>query len=506
MTPGGQPPAVAPAKRMDDDLYFNDGRKGPKRPKDNLFGWTIFILFLIGFAFACWIGSYYVFGHPERPKSYEILQKIGKVDPPERFDLVGAPAGEFLNAGALFDRFGTLPATKLQRENDEMLSMYLTNYKNTKRLVTYVIGRFTVIAVHDLMSENAFSSGLVALTQSVDNPRVLIEQVFTCPPDLVPKLKSLIKTGLEIELKRSVDLTAVIHAGMNADGRLQITAVPLLYGSYAMRQGEGTFNLEPPGFLNLLAGFPLVRGEEWSNALKGRIASGPGGGASALAAPTAQPSATPPPPGLVTVRPPMDATPTPAPTIAPRPAPTPAVAVATPLPTRPPAATPTPRPSPTPLIAVATPSPSPSPTPAPAIAAASPAVPLQPFLAAMPTPIVGSSTASSWKTFPPGQMPRGRVVNLEEMPTIAERGMGQERLYLPGQFTVTASGENRAVLRSAGGAAGRARIIAEFPAGADMPTEGEHLGRGTDRPFQIMDVRRGADGQINIYVREVTRP
>jgi hypothetical protein len=51
---------------------------------------------------------------------------------------------------------------------------------------------------------------------------------------------------------------------------------------------------------------------------------------------------------------------------------------------------------------------------------------------------------------------------------------------------------------------GNARIIVEYPRGIPAPREGESFQRATERPFQIVDVRKGADGQINVYVREVT--
>jgi hypothetical protein len=79
---------------------------------------------------------------------------------------------------------------------------------------------------------------------------------------------------------------------------------------------------------------------------------------------------------------------------------------------------------------------------------------------------------------------------------------------------VTASGPNRAVLRNQSalsetlgiaGRTGNIRIIAEFPAGARPPTEGSTFGRDSLRPFQITEVRTGTDGQVNVFVREVTQ-
>ena len=58
-----------------------------------------------GLAFAAWLGSFYIFGQPERPESYRILKKLHKIDPTKRFELTAAPAGEFLTAKQLYDRY-----------------------------------------------------------------------------------------------------------------------------------------------------------------------------------------------------------------------------------------------------------------------------------------------------------------------------------------------------------------------------------------------------------------
>lgn len=506
---------------MEDELLLGDdaGRR-PKR--DNLFGWTVFILLLIAFAFACWIGCYYVFGHPENPKSYAFLQKLKKIEPPQRFDLTAAPPGEFLNAKALYERYATFSAFRLAKENQELLRDYIGNYHATKKLVPYIVGRFTVMAVHELTPDDVFTAGVVALAQSADHPQVLVEQVFTATPETVPKLQQLLVPGLEIEMKRSVDLSALLAVKMNFDGRLQFTVVPLLYGTYAMRQGGSRFTLEPPGFLNLAAGFPVIRGDRLEAAYRA-VAGAATGVPSALAAPGAEPVATPPPAGLVHLpeEAPPATTPTPAAaatavaaaTPAPKPPVAPAVAIARPPTTPPPpraepataAAVPA---MPTPVAATAIPATAAA-TPAaapPAVAAASAAVPLQPFLTAVPTPTVGTATGGTWKVYPAGQMPRGRLVGVAELSDMAERGVGNERVYLPGDFSVSVTGENRAVLRPRAAGGAPTRIIVEFPTGAELPKEGAAVTRDGNRPFQITDVRRGADGQINVYVREVTAP
>src|SRR5437870_189839 len=111
---------------MDDDLFSRENDQ-PKR--DNFFGWTILILLLIGFAFASWISSYYLFGHPENPKSYKVLRKAKKIDPPKRFELTVAPGGKFFTAKDLYDQYWAFSRLQFQSENEALLRDYLRNFQ-----------------------------------------------------------------------------------------------------------------------------------------------------------------------------------------------------------------------------------------------------------------------------------------------------------------------------------------------------------------------------------------
>ena len=83
---------------MDPSLFRYDDAYGRPRRRANLFGWTIAILLLTGLTLAAWLGSFYIFGQPERPDSYRLLQKLHKIEQPKRFQLTAAPPGEFLTA------------------------------------------------------------------------------------------------------------------------------------------------------------------------------------------------------------------------------------------------------------------------------------------------------------------------------------------------------------------------------------------------------------------------
>src|SRR5438034_10261941 len=86
-----------------------------------------------------------------------------------------------------------------------------------------------------------------------------MEHVYPANSEVLQLMKKTLNVGLEIKLERTHDLSSVIHAERLLDGRIMITAVPLLYGSYTVTRGLGTFRLEPPLSLNLAAGWPLFK-------------------------------------------------------------------------------------------------------------------------------------------------------------------------------------------------------------------------------------------------------
>ena len=230
--------------------------------RDNLFLWTVFLLLLAALVFACWLGSFYVFGHPEQPRAYRILQRLGKLAPPVRFAITKAPPGEFLEAQRVFERYSKYTALQMQRENELLFRCYLKNYTETKKIVPYLTGKFVILRAYELQRGDLLSSGVVVLTQSADFPQMLAEVVYPTPKESVADVLALLQPGLELRLQRTLDLSAIVQVSHAPDGRLQVSVFPLLYGSYALKNGVGSFSLEPPSLVNVGAGFPLVRGEE----------------------------------------------------------------------------------------------------------------------------------------------------------------------------------------------------------------------------------------------------
>jgi hypothetical protein len=540
---------------MDHGAFRYEEPYSRPRRRTNYFGWTVVILLLTGFAFAAWLGSFYIFDQPERPDSYRILQKLHKIEPPKRFELTAAPAGEFLSAKQLYDRYVGMGAAALAKTNAELTRNYIRNYQQVRGLVPYVIGRYTIVAARELGPGDVFTSGMVALTNAVDSGELLMEHLYPADPEVLPLMKQTLNVGLEIKLERTHDLSAVIHAERLADGRIMITSIPLLYGSYTVTRGLGTFRLEPPLTLNLAAGWPLFK-EHARTAAESHYADYRQKAAATQGqVPIAGLGATgPPPPAgneLVRVE---QARPVEAPAGAPVAAQTGKLAKATPLTkggkltkkqklqSPPPAATPAqpvvaqkssaPTSTPFAVASAATPRSAPVAAPAPTVAAAPivPAAQAPPIATATPVPVLpaqpvpadasGVALASnvgggSWKTFPAGKMPLGRLISTGDLRDVAERGLAGERVYLQGQFTVNFSDANRAVLRPRTkltekmlhfGAGSSTRIIVEFPAGYNPPPQGAEVSRDEMRPYEITEVRKQEDGQLNVFVREIMQP
>ena len=477
--------------------WFKDPDSDPSKParkdESGLFGWTILILVFIGIAIVCWIGSFYVFGHPEKPFSHEILSKLKKIETPKRFELTEAPRGEFLRAQQIMERYGKMKPRQLERTNDSLIRNYIRNFKLAEGLVPYVLGTFNILDSFELSGSDYFPSGVAALAVSKDDPRLLVEQIFSSGKRIIPILHRTLLTGLDIDLKRENELAAIIHIERLKDGRLKLTTVSIMYPSYESAGSDGTFTLEPPTMLNVHAGLPVIDAARQAEAdakydhfrKKARLTA------------TKKQEPKPEDADAAKARLMRVEKPLPASTPGPTPVATPALfasAEPSPTPTSTPLPTPLPSPSATPLpSATPPPSPSPSPTPTPEIPKA-----------------IAAAGSKNWAVYEQGRMPRGRLVAPGELSDIAKKGTGGERIYLQGTFNVTAAGSDRAVMRAPqrgfGARTDNIRIIVQYPNGMTAPADGSSVSRDARRPFQVMDVKESPGGQINVYVREVTKP
>ncbi len=471
---------------VDVELLSERQLRAKKGQRDNLFAWTVFILLLIGVVFACWIGSFYVFQHPENARSYKILRKLKKIDPPKRFEPTLAPNGRFYHAKDLLKLYADKTDTELAHINLELLQAYINNYSLKELQVPYLMGHFSVIQSRALTKSDLLTSGYVALARSMEEPKLIIEQLYPAEPEATEDLRSMLQPGVEIKLERTYDLSAVLHVERLPADAWQVTIVPLNYDSYGLGDGREV-HLAPPLMPNLAGLLPVLeppletQASSIAMSKNGKAQSptpvkedvpvlarsGPTPDQSVIRVARAQP--------LTGTLPPLPKA-TPAPSAVALSSPTPMVLAAIPL-------------------AKPTPAETPVPTPKPMI-----------ISSAAPTP----KAVASWPTYRPGQMPRGRLIDVPGLDALVKNGGPKSTMYLQGDFTVKAIDGQRAVMRANSrnllGLGSAPRVIVEYPAGQTAPKAGSQVSRDSGRPFQITAVRRDASGQINVFVREVTEP
>lgn len=563
--------------------YYRFPSSSPRRAKahgiDGIFTWTIFIFLLMGFALFCWIGSFYVFGHPEKASNYHLLIRLHKLEEPQRFELTEAPRGEFLKPKQLFERFSSFHHREIRRENDKLLANFLRNYHQTHDLAPYVTGTYRILGAFPLTPKNFFYPGVVALLQSVDQPEVFLEQVFPAtntkliaklahpgevkklsepqshalqrvlgnaptdelPPfdaatdfqkknhDIAPLLQAL-KTGQEIKFDKPLDLSAILHIEQLPNGHLLFTTLSLLYGSYGpTSSGPILFSLAPPTPLNIGAGLPVLSKkeqslaeEQYSSYRKAIAASATGEAETPL---PASPKMvlqiiSSKPASLEKKLPPKNASleKTAVTVTAPQATEnTPKVARALPM-SVPPVLPAAPVASPSPIRgAQVEPTLAQAPLPTASSAATEKVLSLsnQPALPSpsLLTPSAETSATEINSLYEPGRMPRGRFVAPSQFASLAEQGLAGERLYLQGDFAVTASSQDRSVLRYQGSSTstltpdriGKIRLIVAYPTGMTPPAEGTTVSRNQDHPFMITEVKKGRDGTLNLYVKEIIK-
>jgi hypothetical protein len=443
--------------------------------RNHIFLWTVFILLLTGFCLATWIGTFTVFGHPERPFSYKILRKIKKLDPPQRYKLNAAPQGEFLTAEKAYARFSAMSDFDLRTLNVQLTRDYIRNFQQTTASVPYLTGRFSVMQAFPLQPRDLFPTGAAALAVSLDNPQFLVEQLYPADVDTGALIAKSLVPGVELELKRTYDLCAVMRVTRLPDGRILATVVPLSYGSFSFKASDVSFSLEPPTELNLAAGWPVLKGERLDGADKTflqyrrKAKLGP---LVARSKDTAPPTDAAKPPDLLVS------------TESSRKGRSAARAAA----------------PPTKSTAAGAPSDSAKP---PATAKAPAATP--PATAAAPSPAAATIGAT---TTPAPALPPGRRLKAAELGALGDQQFSKdERVYLTGQFFVQAVAEDRAVLILPGTKPGpkMTRVIATFPAVKSVPNVGTELARDDTRPFQVTDIRRTTDGSLTVYVKELPR-
>lgn len=226
----------------------------PARGDAGLFWWTIAIFLLLAFTTFSWLGSLYIFRHPEKPKNYRVLAKFDKLQPLKKFTDSSVPQGKFHAPKEVFDRYFGFSVAELAVQNDLFKRSYIRNYDDTPPV--YVRGRYRIYKVEALTPERPFTSGVVVRAKSVDLPNISIEFVF--PAEVPPQDRLDYGDDLVLDTNRS--FASVLHISGLPEESLCLTVVPLTYNFFTVNSDEDRLGtvLKPPKRLNMDAPWPVT--------------------------------------------------------------------------------------------------------------------------------------------------------------------------------------------------------------------------------------------------------
>jgi len=228
--------------------------EGETGDASNLFLWSIVIVVLMGLNAFAWIFCMYVFGNPEVPFNYQLLTKMEKLDPIEAFEPVTAPRGKFFTVRQLYGDVYEYENSELNVYNNILKRYYLYNYKERDD-VTFVSGRFQVLGVRALESDDVFPKGIAIRARALDFPAGYLDLVL---PSTEPVPAHHYRPGDPLDLEESASCFVLLHVHRLGDpDEVCFTAVPLVKRDFQTPAGT-TLSVHPPEWLNLETGrWPL---------------------------------------------------------------------------------------------------------------------------------------------------------------------------------------------------------------------------------------------------------
>ena len=264
------PPSRSPARRP---LSFSVHRPlsivprplddpPPRRPP--YFWWLLANALALCFAVISWAICLHVFGNPEIPRNYQILEKIGRVPELKRHTVLDAPNVAALDPRELYRKFFALDGDSRDRLNTVLLRNYLTNFERPLML-TYIQGDYLIEHARALDESDFLIPGFAVRARAMVKPDdfteaapypVVIEYLFPTPQ---VAMADQFREGDTLEVRKSPNCAAILHIARTIEDdepALLLTVVPIAYGPYRIDE-ETSFDIEVPARLNPGARFPV---------------------------------------------------------------------------------------------------------------------------------------------------------------------------------------------------------------------------------------------------------
>jgi hypothetical protein len=232
--------------------------------KPHFYWWLLANTVAACLAILSWVLCLHVFGHPEIPRNYELLEKIGRTDPPVGFSLQEAPPGEAADPRALYRRYAELDPESLISLNSALMRNYLKSL-DEPGLIQYIEGNFVVTDVRELTSDDLFAPGFAVRGQAMIQPDefseaapwpVTIDYLF---PTQDGQAQEWFRPGDQLAVSKVPNCAMVLRVARDDRGDtpiVQLTVVPIAMGEYQVG-AENKFTVSTPESLNPAATFPV---------------------------------------------------------------------------------------------------------------------------------------------------------------------------------------------------------------------------------------------------------
>jgi hypothetical protein len=247
-----------------------DKQPPPKKKRSPAYyWWALANVVALCLAVLSWLLCLHVFQHPEIPRNYEILRKLGRVEPPLALPAMQAPPGEAADPRAFYRRYAGLSDDDLRTFNAALMRNYLTNLKEPA-LIQYAEGDYQVQQVRKLGPDDLFHPGFAVRAQAMIAPDeftqlapwpVVIEYLF---PTDHEEAAGWITPGNLLSVSKFPNCAMLLHVA-KIEGEdtpvMVLTVVPIAFGDFQIGK-DRKFTLKAPAALNPAGPLPVFAAEK----------------------------------------------------------------------------------------------------------------------------------------------------------------------------------------------------------------------------------------------------
>lgn len=235
-----------------------------RRRRAHFYWWTLANVLAACGAILSWVLCLHVFGHPEIPRNYELLRKLGRAEPAVGFSLQQAPPGEAADPRALYRRYAELDPGSTERLNRALMRNYLTGL-DERGLIQYVEGDFQITHVRELDGDDLFQPGFAVRARAMVRPDefseaapwpVSIDYLF---PTRNSVASSWFNPGDRLDVAKVPNCAMLMHVARAEGGDtpvVRLVVVPIAMGEYRIGK-DRSFTIVVPERLNPGARLPV---------------------------------------------------------------------------------------------------------------------------------------------------------------------------------------------------------------------------------------------------------